>query len=267
MASLQGPLLKLERASEHLKTLDAEVVEFLEGEPYRTIETIEPETGDYVLSGEILRPPPAHLGPIIGDIVHNLRSALDHLAYQLAIIGKDAPGKVRFPIFLDPGPGRNCFDPWGMNQIKWLPERAKVLIEEMQPYNAGQAWLWTLHSMWLTDKHKLLPVVLAHGAGWVSWPAETADDAFDFHGDFIDQITWNTGVFQSGDELLRISTRLAHLRKEIKPHLKFDVAVEVERPPFVKPVVELMRELHDHVRYGTFRKFEQFFTDPANHSG
>jgi hypothetical protein len=64
--------------------------EFQASEPY----TLNPEPGDkpneiaYRL--RIRREAPAHISTVVGDVLHNLRSALDSLAYELAVQSKGA---------------------------------------------------------------------------------------------------------------------------------------------------------------------------------
>jgi hypothetical protein len=82
--------VKLGRAGEHIGALDAEVSEFLEGGGYR----IEEEPGqphETVYRLLLTRPVPLHLSTIIGDTLHNLRSALDCVAFELARrhVGRD----------------------------------------------------------------------------------------------------------------------------------------------------------------------------------
>jgi hypothetical protein len=70
---------KLRRAHAHRKTLEKLVDEFEASEPY----TLTP---DYGLS--VRREAPAEISTVIGDVLHNLRSALDSLAHQLAVWSK-----------------------------------------------------------------------------------------------------------------------------------------------------------------------------------
>jgi hypothetical protein len=64
--------LKQDRALQHLENLEAEGQLWREGNPYRITHEPDPQTNKK----------PIRL--IIGDSVHNLRSALDNLAYALS---------------------------------------------------------------------------------------------------------------------------------------------------------------------------------------
>ena len=77
--------LKLDRAREHLASLDSEWRRWRDGEPYRFAHEADPDTGENVIRLEVLERPPPKFAVILGDCVHNLRSALDNLAYELAV--------------------------------------------------------------------------------------------------------------------------------------------------------------------------------------
>jgi len=79
-----GHVLKVARADEHLQTLAAEIHWWVGSDPYRITEEIDPETNNRTLSAERFGNPPLKLSLVIGDVVHNLRSGLDHLALALA---------------------------------------------------------------------------------------------------------------------------------------------------------------------------------------
>jgi hypothetical protein len=78
--------LKLARARDHLTAFASEVEAFQEQPPYR-IATVR-EGNDIVLRVHDLVPVPSRLALIAGDVVHNARSALDHLMVSLAQEGE-----------------------------------------------------------------------------------------------------------------------------------------------------------------------------------
>ena len=51
----------------------------------------DPNTGDQVFKFRVRAPIPVDLSLVIGDAVHNLRSALDHLAWQLVLANGQTP--------------------------------------------------------------------------------------------------------------------------------------------------------------------------------
>jgi hypothetical protein len=73
---------KLRRANTHLETLAQLVDEFAATEPY----TLTAEPGEGVVAYRLhTREAPAEISTVVGDILHNLRSALDSVAYALAL--------------------------------------------------------------------------------------------------------------------------------------------------------------------------------------
>src|SRR5215217_7431133 len=96
---------RLDRALYHLESLKEKLDAWREENPYRT--WIEPDAGGTkkVLLVEVLKAPPfTQLSLVIGDCLHNLRSALDNLAFELALahkgeqLSKTMEGDSGFPI-------------------------------------------------------------------------------------------------------------------------------------------------------------------------
>lgn len=103
---------------------------------------------------------------MIGDCVHNLRSALDHLAFQLAVLNgasSSAAEKTMFPVCLAKS-GKSGFDSRVEKSLKpFISSAALAAVEECQPYNAAngvpnQTAIWILHKLDIIDKHRLLLV-------------------------------------------------------------------------------------------------------------
>src|SRR5687768_16381875 len=89
MTDLTGCILKLNRANAHLYEIMREVSAFLSTNPYRAMpDPLEPVRGEHTWCLEEDVPdPPEVLGVLIGDCVHNLVSALDHLVCLLSELG------------------------------------------------------------------------------------------------------------------------------------------------------------------------------------
>lgn len=112
---LTGCWAKVSRAEEHLADLRNRVQGFVNSGAYRITKEQDFYADEVVVYGEVVREPPmTDWGVVIGDIVHNLRSALDQLVWQLTLAsGKTPPdpiprGKagrnwrtIAFPIYLD----------------------------------------------------------------------------------------------------------------------------------------------------------------------
>jgi hypothetical protein len=118
-----------------------------------------------VLYCEVLRKPPSSLSLIIGDCLHNLRSALDNLAFELALteaqgpLAKEIEDNSAFPIqHVQTKKSKNNFE----RMTAGIPRKAKQAIADLQPYLRGEKYsthpLWQLNELSRRDKHRLPPV-------------------------------------------------------------------------------------------------------------
>lgn len=162
-ASLVGPLAKLDWAEKHLTKLDAEIQAFYagsveEGKPYEVRSEFRPNTSEYVFWIEVLRQPPVDFGLILGDFVHNLRAALDHLICQLARLAnpKSTCARTQFPI----AQSHARFQQLAPDHLKHVSDIHRAAVESMQPYHSGtQAadhFLSVLARLDNVDKHRLV---------------------------------------------------------------------------------------------------------------
>jgi hypothetical protein len=132
MGDLDGVRIKIARAQLHLRALREGLDEFARSKPYSIVVETDPKTGDqlFKVTDEPAVPPDF---PEIGDILYNLRSALDHLAYQLVIGGaaKIAPTKrTSFPIYDD---AALFADPQAQAKMRGMDDAVRMRIEWYQP--------------------------------------------------------------------------------------------------------------------------------------
>jgi hypothetical protein len=156
---LAGVLAKLNRAQEHLEALHSQLPAFLDRKPHRFSAELDPERRRYSMRVTILEDPPLEWSIIVGDIAHNLRSALDHLAWQLVIASGNKPsGGTQFPIFSTEPVSRNQRESWN-RMVKGMRDDILLLIKDVQPYKAGdkanEHSLAALQSLSNEDKHRL----------------------------------------------------------------------------------------------------------------
>jgi hypothetical protein len=222
--------LKLRRALKHMKDLNGEVGAWLNGNHHSVRYEFDlnalgppvlgPEGGNYMLGGPVFipgqgpgtapegvqwgrglmtalataeKPPADPFSLLIGDSLHNLRSALDALAYALASaftkpLPKEITNSSEFPVFGDedgkgtsgvgfalfnqktkkgaPAPGSGAF------KIRGCDPAVQTIIEGLQPYKRGDAFrthpLWKLHELDRISKHRLLHTTVAafYGTTW-----------------------------------------------------------------------------------------------------
>jgi hypothetical protein len=210
---LEGIWAKLDRALLHLHSVDEEVREFAKGKTHTLRGEYEPETSCYVFKIAIHQRPKTTTGVILGDFVHNLRSALDHLVWQLADAKGTAGSWTKFPLYDDPGkftgqvttPGlRGKVNPlWGLEGTP--PWQA---IEALQPHHGGHdnLLLGALHDLSNEDKHH---VVLQAVTG-VRAP-DSIDDL---------QLTRNADAGEIGEIILVVGKPLEDGTEVVRVHLK-----------------------------------------------
>jgi hypothetical protein len=151
---LNGALLKFRRGRQHAQIVQLLIRPFLQSNPYRIVPEAHPEVADCVVfRAKVREQPPLEWGPIIGDVAHNWRSALGHVAWQLVKVrGDGKPSRrTQFPIFEEdpfvlPSPGdppalvdkrrraRRTFK----EQVGGMRDTDVALIKRLQPYNRGR---------------------------------------------------------------------------------------------------------------------------------
>jgi hypothetical protein len=162
-ASLQSTWLKLERAREHIEATEKAVDLWLETDAYTISREIDPKTGYTVGRAQINESPPSRISILVGDAIHNLRSALDHTVYSLAESRSNLPlapeveEGLMFPIVGNqnrkgqPADGAKIFAHVSSRQLAGIPDEARAFIEQEQPYHWDDGyrfhWLWSLNEI------------------------------------------------------------------------------------------------------------------------
>jgi hypothetical protein len=110
---------------------------------------------------------------LTGDAIHNLRSALEHLAWQIVDANGGSVGRnIKFPIYRDEADYRSWRTARGRRADPFAGVDPRVIsaIEAVQPYQRPNGLdptdhpLAVLNSFWNTDKHEILiPVIFAIG--------------------------------------------------------------------------------------------------------
>ena len=104
-------------------------------------------------------PPLVEWALLIGDVAHNLRSALDHLAYSLVILENPSadPYKISFPIYKDLNELRRRVK----TKLAGAHPEAIAMVESFKPYGGGNDMFFSLATLDNVDKHRLLTVTYA----------------------------------------------------------------------------------------------------------
>lgn len=156
-----GARAKLQQAFNHMRELH-DVTAMLAKHTHVRVEFADnPATGyrEWTLH-DVNVPPTIDAGLLAGDLIHNLRSALDHLTWQLVLANGSTPTKqTSFPIAQSAANYRDM----RAQRLAGASAEAKRRIDALEPYGHGAgAALWELHDLDVQDKHKLLlPTVSA----------------------------------------------------------------------------------------------------------
>lgn len=154
-----GPLhLKLDRAEQHLMELDGAIGRYLEGEAREPVLNPQADGETIVVEIPMLKKPPSEQSVIIGDILHNLRSVLDHLAWQLVLANGRVPSDTtQFPIYDDRLTRKGNPRTWPIADE--IGAAAFAVVEGFQPYHRpqpSQDSLAIVHRLSNIDKHRHL---------------------------------------------------------------------------------------------------------------
>jgi len=174
-----GARARLDRAFEQIGALDADFQEFSE-RTQALREVVDHGAGrkrlEYVVTEEF----PSSWSAIVGEIVYDLRSALDHAVYELTCLENGGPlGQTGFPIFEDEARYEELTtrgDPAlgsGVFMIRGVNPYAKAAIRTLQPFEVRKAapfeepMLSVLHALGAADRNRTIPL------GRLRWPGST----------------------------------------------------------------------------------------------
>src|SRR5216683_4202653 len=154
--------VKIERAKKHLRDLAAEILTLT----HTTIVHRDPKTGvppnpiTFMWNPDFKTVPTLSFDvvAISGDIIHNLRSALDHLAHQLVFVGSPhlttstISRNIGFPI----AESMAKYEAIKVGKVEGMRPEAKEAIDRLKPYKGGNDPLWRVHELDNIDKHRAL---------------------------------------------------------------------------------------------------------------
>ena len=147
ISGLLSPEMKVKRAAAHLKELQTICTRF-KTNPYTISEKDDEKRGLQIITISLRQMPP-DVPILVGEYVHSLRSALDHLAWQLGLLSGRTPSRSScFPIHSsDSTKDRERF----MLATWDISCEAVEVIKAFQPYLRGNAMksdpLWQLNKL------------------------------------------------------------------------------------------------------------------------
>jgi hypothetical protein len=220
------------------------------------------------------QPPTYPISLLIADTLHNLRSALDVLAYALAAaftkqplpeeIAKDS----EFPIIGDEnrkgklGVGSDLFKSSAPRKIRGWDPRAQALVERAQPYRGKHGFrthpLWLLHDLDRISKHRLLHTTVGLSTATV-WD-RTRTTNIRLIGPGLIQVL--TGPVEADTPIGRVYglhpiDPSLDMHMEISPSLVVALSEQASIPA-AAPVVELLGTIATLMRDELFPRFAPY---------
>jgi hypothetical protein len=157
-----GSRLKVQRANKHIREIQTILTEFANSDFYTVSIDYNPEQRTNTLCFSIDKTgfPIDDTALAIGDVLHNLRSALDHLWYNVVLRCDGRPTDwTRFPVF-DAGEELVNAINAALKKKQITIAVAQFVLETIKPYYAGNPVIWGLHTLNIREKHEVLVPVL-----------------------------------------------------------------------------------------------------------
>jgi hypothetical protein len=248
MHPLNSVWLKIIRAKEHLDSLYSEIQMFWlsKPKPFDLIPEDDTKESEKVFKFKVNREPPIRWSVIVGDIAFDLRSALDHLAWQLALLTTSTPCKgTEFPIFDCASNFKKGGKGGAASKMQNIPPEAQEIIESLQPYHQEDelnlVHLWWLHELNRIDKHReLIPC-------FTSSMIKYSD---------MSGIFRPSGRLNDGARIV-IPIPKGKLKTKIGAEIAFDVPTLDSPLPFEK-----IDGIHKFIREEVIPRFYSFFPKP-----
>ncbi len=232
MTTLVGIHAKLRRAEYQIRKTTSEAGRLCGDVRQSIVREVRKEVDEqvWVYRGE-MPDAPVEWSVIFGEILYNLRSALDHLVWQLVLANGQTPGRHNgFPIATDHQRWQDAKD----RQLKGISQRHEAMIGYLQPYTGGinlpfdVSMLRVLNDLSNMEKHRhlIVAVIASKGVEPIMSGVE--------HPELDDSIT--SPPFKGVNVLGKVETGKVLLRfnnadTEIRPSFQVDLCFGNSAPP------------------------------------
>ena len=175
-----APGRKIERAKQHITDLNRRINAYIAKGEICAVVRRHPDRREGTVFIETNPTHPALFGLIIGDAVHNLRSALDLLVWPMVRDRTKAPWNVQFPMGTKAVTDEIYKQTIRSRQIHLAGENVVNALIAIRPYPGGDELLAGLNALNIADKHRMILTMtedLTLDGRWVTavtrelWPA------------------------------------------------------------------------------------------------
>jgi hypothetical protein len=230
-------LLKANWAKDHITDLDIAMNRFFETNPYGVVKEKDAATGEYVFRFVGMSPYPRDIVGHVSDALHNLRSTLDLLVWQLVLANGIQPNENQ---------ARDIYFPIHSSSLKKITSLIRLDAVQYLETWVGHKTLRLLHDLDRFDKHREILGIGTSHLGHIN-PERNA---------MI--VAPHISMLKPGDVILRLPD------KERDPKIDFRFAVSFEVPNVAEglPVLDTLLEMQrivfeivlDSSSAGHFRK-------------
>jgi|GEM_PF-5032147 len=258
--------MKLDWALQQIAELEEEIREFFSDDNYEIVPTfnehrvskgftlwdgfVQPDLiGMWEITLRITKEAPTERWSLlVGDIINNLRSSLDHSVFALAITGsgQEVPPRssgLKFLICQE----KSDFDGKSLNSLLSVPRPAYDFIESVQPFHNTNSVLTTLQKLSNADKHHGVHLAVTFLREFSIFDAKTVGHAsvkttFGYTHDsgekvvttLVDGLELTTSIF---------GTPEVNLAADVQTDAEFEVIFDEDPIASYKVVIELLREI------------------------
>lgn len=242
----RGALLKIERAKHHIDDLNRRSADFFSSGACSFVFTRDYKAREAAIRFKQYKSIPDEFGLLIGDAIHNLRSALDLAVWVIVSPHAQKPENIQFPFSKKSDTLESVIT---SRQIQFAGPKVVQTIRDLKPYLGGNEYLYGVHHLDIADKHRLIiPVFSVSSLAGIK-----------VEGLNMDTPEW--GVIKSygilgledGRELVRVPRkppprRIRHIfPKEQDLGGSFSIAFEKGSPFETKPAIAALVKMTDAV--------------------
>jgi hypothetical protein len=254
--SLESVTRKLDRADYHIKDIDSRISTF-SAHPYDVIPYENGDTEETELRLANVKGMPTEWPAIIGDAINNLRSALDHLMWNLVLLNGNSPGRnTQFPIVTS----GNGYDGESCRMTGGASSKHIAEIKGLQPYHRTGAEkthpLFWLNQLSNFDKHRVL--LLSEIAVTSGGLGIGAMRGFDLHLSYVRTPEAKEGAILASFKLIPSGPN-SHV--QMHPQVPCEIRFAQGCPDCIigKPVMDVMNAIRSCVNDDVIGKFRGDF--------